>query len=455
MASPRQLGRSVRIGLLASAMFSSFYLLTEKTSWLQRNPIICGGWVQGGFVETTDLKEDIVNKEGVPSFCVREILRPYSDSMADVWAGVTIYPNRFNDQKILYVESQFFVAKDFGAESFSDEPGDWVAKNVRSYSQVGLLVGKSEDAVSSAVTSYLEPESAIALWEIMQKRISAQYESRVVSPFRLISENATQLTVIGLVLLIAGQSIGRIVSVVRVRRELNACDGGLTHDRGLAWANVCAAITYHDVRHEILKISFLLALSLSVWSVFRYTNWLRPTSFKCNEYQSVQAGGSLKVCFSEILCLPSDLNQSIVAGVTVDDGTTFFSGDMEFYIADGNNSMGFSDEEGDWAFLGYRQFDSKTGLLKRRSEVTTSVWHDTVFPEEIQLPLWRDVRDDLARNYAGIRLSITRKIADVLGSFAALGGAVLIASLTFVRAVELALIRELQESEQSNPTQDR
>ena len=307
MVSPRQLGRSVKIGLLASALFSSFYLLTEKTSWLQRKPIVCGGWVQGEFVEMADVQQDIIDKGGRPSFCVREILRPYSDSMADVWAGVTIYPNRYNDHKILYVESQFFVAEDFGADKFSDEPGDWVAKNVRTYSPVGLLVGKSEDAVSSAVTSYLEPESAIALWGLMQKRISVQYESRVVSPFRLISENATQLTVIGLVLLLAAQSISRIVSVVRARREVSACDSGLTHDRGFAWADVCAAIAYDDVRREILKIACLLALSLSVWSVFRYTNWLRPASFKCNEYQSAQAGGSLKVCFSEILCLPSDL----------------------------------------------------------------------------------------------------------------------------------------------------
>lgn len=455
MLSSRQLARSVKIGLFISGLFSSFYLLTEKTSWLQRKPIVCGGWVQGEFVETADLREDVIDKGGRPSFCIREILRPYSDSMADIWAGVTIFPNQYNGNKILYAESQFFVAKNFGADGFSDEPGDWVAKNIRFYSPSGFLVGKNEDAVSSAIASYMEPESAIELWGLMQKRISVQYGSRLVSPFRLVSENATQLTVIGLVLLLAGRSIGRINSIVSVRRELSARKSGLMRVRGLACDDVSAVITYGDVRREILKISCLLALSLLVWSVFQYTNWLRPASFKCNEYQSAQFGGSLKVCFSEILSLPSELNQSIVAGVTVDDGETFFSGDMEFYIADGNNPMGFSDEEGDWAFLGYRQFDSKTGLLLRWSEVTTSVWHDPVFPEDIQVLLWRDVRDDLAKNYSRIRLSITRKIADVLGSFAALGGAVLIASLTFVKAVELALIRELQASEQSEPTQDR
>ena len=149
------------------------------------------------------------------------------------------------------------------------------------------------------------------------------------------------------------------------------------------------------------------------------------------------------------MSLPSESNQSIVVGVTADDGDTFLSSDMEFYVADGNNAMGFSDEEGDWAFLGYRQFNSNTGLLIKRSDVTTSVWYDTVIPADIQMNLWSDVKNDLAKNYAVNRLSITRKITDVLGSFAALGGAVLIAVVTFVRAVELSLYKEIQ-SEDSN-----
>jgi hypothetical protein len=147
------------------------------------------------------------------------------------------------------------------------------------------------------------------------------------------------------------------------------------------------------------------------------------------------------------LSLPSDSNQSIVVGVTADDGDTFLSSDMEFYVADGNNAMGFSDEEGDWAFLGYRQFNSNTGLLIKRSDVTTSVWYDTVIPADIQMNLWSDVKNDLAKNYAVNRLSITRKITDVLGSFAALGGAVLIAVVTFVRAVELSLYQEIQSED--------
>ena len=171
---------------------------------------------------------------------------------------------------------------------------------------------------------------------------------------------------------------------------------------------------------------------------------MRPASFKCNTYLSDVAPGKLKVCFNEILSLPSDSNQSIVVGVTADDGNTFLSSDMEFYVADGNNAMGFSDEEGDWAFLGYRQFNSNTGLLIKRSDVTTSVWYDTVIPADVQMKLWNDVKNDLAKNYDVNRLSITRKITDVLGSFAALGGAVLIAVVTFVRAVELSLFKETQ-----------
>ena len=63
--------------------------------------------------------------------------------------------------------------------------------------------------------------------------------------------------------------------------------------------------------------------------------------------------------------------------------------------------------------------------------------------------LWSDVKNDLAKNYAVHRLSIARKITDVLGSFAALGGSVLIAVVTFVRAVELSLYKEIQ-TEDSN-----
>ena len=127
---------------------------------------------------------------------------------------------------------------------------------------------------------------------------------------------------------------------------------------------------------------------------------------------------------------------------------------MEFYVADGNNAMGFSDEEGDWAFLGYRQFNSNTGLLIKRSNVTTSVWYDTVIPADVQMRLWNDVRSDLAKNYGANRLSITRKITDVLGSFAALGGAVLIAVVTFIRAVELSLYKEIEAAKTNPPSSD-
>ena len=64
------------------------------------------------------------------------------------------------------------------------------------------------------------------------------------------------------------------------------------------------------------------------------------------------------------------------------------------------------------------------------------------------MPLWTDVRDDLAKNYTVNRISINRKIADVLGSFAALGGSVLIAVVTYTRTVELSLSKEKGQTEE-------
>ena len=106
MSEIRRLSRSVKLGVFASVLLSGFYLITEKTSWLQKQPLICGGRVGEEFVKTTDPLADIESKGGSVSFCVREVLRPYSESMADVWAGVTIYPNEKSEQQLLYVESQ-------------------------------------------------------------------------------------------------------------------------------------------------------------------------------------------------------------------------------------------------------------------------------------------------------------------------------------------------------------
>ena len=368
--------------------------------------------------------------------------------MADVWAGVTIYPNEKSEQQLLYVESQYFVAKDFGEDKFSDEPGDWVSKNVKIYSPNGILVEKSQEDISSAVNSFLDSESAIKLWEVMQSDVSQNYGSRQISWYRLISENATQITVIGLAAAIAWGSISQINAATCEDSDSVSCPDDPS-ESARSRSRLVAAFSSAEVRREFLNLTIIFSVLLSGWCVFRYTNWLRPASFKCNTYLSEISPGKLKVCFNEILSLPSESNQSIVVGVTADDGDTFLSSDMEFYVADGNNAMGFSDEEGDWAFLGYRQFNSNTGLLIKRSDVTTSVWYDTVIPADIQMNLWSDVKNDLAKNYAVNRLSITRKITDVLGSFAALGGAVLIAVVTFVRAVELSLYKEIQ-SEDSN-----
>ena len=453
MSEIRRLSRSVKLGVIASALLSGFYLVTERTSWLQKNPIVCGGRVGEEFVKTTDPIADIDNKGGAVSFCVREILRPYSESMADVWAGVTIYPNEKSEQKLLYVESQYFVAKDFGEDKFSDEPGDWVSKNVKTYSPNGILVDKSEEDISSAVDSFLDSESAIKLWEVMQEDISQNYNSRQISWFRLISENATQITVIGLAAAIAWKSILQINAATCEDRDSGPCSEDLS-ENARSRNRLLAAFSSSEVRREFLNLTIIFLVLLSGWCVFRYTNWLRASSFKCNTYQSEVAPGELKVCFNEILSLPSESNQSIVVGVTADDGNTFLASDMEFYVADGNNAMNFSDEEGDWAFLGYRQFDSNTGLLIKRSDVTTSVWYDTVIPADVQMNLWNDVKNDLAKNYAVNRLSITRKITGVLGSFAALGGAVLIAVVTFVRAVELSLYKEIEAAKPNPSTSD-
>ena len=448
MSDIRRLSRSVKLGVIASVLLSGFYLITEKTSWLQKQPLICGGRVGEEFVKTTDPIADIENKGGSVSFCVREVLRPYSESMADVWAGVTIYPNEKSEQQLLYVESQYFVAKDFGEDKFSDEPGDWVSKNVKIYSSNGILIEKSQEDISSAVNSFLDSESAINLWEVMQTDVSQNYGSRQISWYRLISENATQITVIGLAAAIAWGSISQINAATCEDSDSVSCPDD-SSESARSRSRLVEAFSSTEVRREFLNLTIVFSVLLSGWCVFRYTNWLRPASFKCNTYLSEVAPGRLKVCFNEILSLPSESNQSIVVGVTADDGNTFLSSDMEFYVADGNNAMGFSDEEGDWAFLGYRQFNSNTGLLIKRSDVTTSVWYDTVIPADVQMKLWNDVKNDLAKNYAVNRLSITRKITDVLGSFAALGGAVLIAVVTFVRAVELSLYKEMQ-SEDSN-----
>tara|TARA_B100000161_G_scaffold221069_1_gene166361 strand:+ start:1500 stop:2852 length:1353 start_codon:yes stop_codon:yes gene_type:complete len=448
MSDIRRLSRSVKLGVIASVLLSGFYLITEKTSWLQKQPLICGGRVGEEFVKTTDPIADIENKGGSVSFCVREVLRPYSESMADVWAGVTIYPNEKSEQQLLYVESQYFVAKDFGEDKFSDEPGDWVSKNVKIYSSNGILIEKSQEDISSAVNSFLDSESAINLWEVMQTDVSQNYGSRQISWYRLISENATQITVIGLAAAIAWGSISQINAATCEDSDSVSCPDD-SSESARSRSRLVEAFSSTEVRREFLNLTIIFSVLLSGWCVFRYTNWLRPASFKCNTYLSEVAPGRLKVCFNEILSLPSESNQSIVVGVTADDGNTFLSSDMEFYVADGNNAMGFSDEEGDWAFLGYRQFNSNTGLLIKRSDVTTSVWYDTVIPADVQMKLWNDVKNDLAKNYAVNRLSITRKITDVLGSFAALGGAVLIAVVTFVRAVELSLYKEMQ-SEDSN-----
>lgn len=444
MTEINRLSRSVKLGVLTSALLSGFYLVTEKTSWLQKKTIICGGTVGQEFVKTADPVVDIEEKNGEINFCVREVLRPYSESMADVWAGVTIYPGEKNDQKLLYVESQYFVAKDFGEDKFSDEPGDWVSKNVRTYSRNGILVDKSDVDVSSAVDSFLDAQSGIKLWEVMQDEISQQYNTRQISWFRLISENATQITVFGLAAAIAWKSISRIKAVACETRDCaSSLDDSPT--KALSTNQLSVLLSSSEVRREFVNLTIIFTVILLGWGIFRYTNWLRAASFKCNTYQIENASGELKICFNEILSLPSELNQSIVVGVTADDGETFLASDMEFYVADGNNAMGFSDEEGDWAFLGYRQFNSNTGLLIKRSDVTTSVWYDTVIPADVQMKLWSDVKNDLAKNYAANRLSITRKITDVLGSFAALGGAVLIAVVTFIRSVELSLYKEINE----------
>ena len=264
MSDIRRLSRSVKLGVIASVLLSGFYLITEKTSWLQKQPLICGGRVGEEFVKTTDPIADIKNKGGSVSFCVREVLRPYSESMADVWAGVTIYPNQKSEQQLLYVESQYFVAKDFGEDKFSDEPGDWVSKNVKIYSSNGILIEKSQEDISSAVNSFLDSESAINLWEVMQTDVSQNYGSRQISWYRLISENATQITVIGLAAAIAWGSISQINAATCEDSDSVSCPDD-SSESARSRSRLVEAFSSTEVRREFLNLTIIFSVLLSGW----------------------------------------------------------------------------------------------------------------------------------------------------------------------------------------------
>ena len=433
----RWIKNQVLIGIGASIALTGFYLVSQRTNWLAPSPLVCGGWQGQRFVKASSV-EALKAEGATPRFCVREVLRPYSKSMADVWAGVSI----FRPQGELYIENEFFVARDFGKDRFSDEPGDWMVQRSTSYDLNGIQQnsrihqvaswydvhdGKKASHDHEQETWYdpmLDRATALELWKLIQLDVSASYPERRISWVRQFNESAPELAFSGFLIFFCYGVYKRLYGSPFGGRELHQ------------------PLNKRAVQRGLIKELGLLLLLLAGWSALRWTDWLSHTPFACTTYRSSQPGASnpIEVCFHEVLSLPGIDNQTTVLGASIHTPNQVIRSDMQFYIANGQNKLKFKDEPGDWAFLGLKRYDPRTHLLASSSDATISSWYDAAVPADVQLQIWTDVRDKLAPQLKAHRVSIPRKLSAVLDSFAALAAASVIAIMTFIKLVEVTVI---------------
>jgi len=411
-----RLKRQILFGSTASVVLIAFYLVGQRTNWLAASPIVCGGWRENHFIKGKTYKS--LKQQGArPYFCIREIIRPYSKSMADIWGGVSIYDERGET----YVETQFFVAEGFGKEKFTDEPGDWMIHHHKRFNQLGIERESRSQQIASWFDPMMDRRTAYELWRTMKIDVSPRSSGRQISWVRQVNEQFPELALLGFSAFFCFGVYKRLYGTASQMR-IGQCE--LRESRS---------------SENLLAELALLIMLLLGWSVFRWTDWLSHTPFQCSTYRSRQLSpvSLTRVCFHEVLATPSQYNQTTVLGASIHTPQQVLRADIQFYIADGKNKLGFKDEPGDWAFLSSKHFHPGTGLLMASTNKTVSSWFDAGVPSDVQLQLWTDVRDKLVPRLKARRVSIPRKLSAVLESFAALAGASILAIMTFIKLVDL------------------
>lgn len=414
--------KQVVAGICASIGLTCFYLVSQRTNWLTPRPLVCGGWNKKTFVQGPTAQA-VTALGAKPSFCVREVLRTYSTSMADIWAGVSI----FGPDGETYIEAQFFVAKNFGDDQFTDQPGDWMVQRTIRYNKWGIERWSRRHQVASWFDPMMDEATALELWKLVQEQIAPNYSSRRISWVRQLNERTPELAFAGFL----------IFFCYGVYKRFFGSPFDDDHDREHLGNKRLAQ------RALVTELGLLLLL-ISGWLILARTDWISHTPFICSSYKSVKPGYSepISVCFHEALSLPGVDNQTTVLGTSIHMKDQVIRSDIQFYIANGKNRLGFKDEPGDWAFLGYKKYDAKTGLLKASSDRTISSWYDPIVPSDVQLQLWTQVRDEIAQKVQARRVTIPRKLSSVLESFAALAAASVITVMTFIKLVEISVADE-------------
>jgi hypothetical protein len=413
--------KQVVLGICSSVGLTCFYLVSQRTNWLTPKPLICGGWNKKAFIQGPSIQA-LKALGAQPSFCVREVLRTYSSSMADVWAGVSV----FRPDGETYIEAQFFVARNFGKDQFTDQPGDWMVQRTVRYNQWGVERWSRRHQVASWFDPMMNQATALELWKLVQEQIAPKYSNRQISWVRQLNERAPELAFAGFLIFFCYGVYKRFFGSPFDEEDVNRFENKRLAQRALL--------------AELLLLVFLI----SGWLVLVWTDWIGHTPFLCSSFKSVKPGYSspIKVCFHEALSLPGIDNQTTVLGTSMHMKDRVIRSDIQFYIANGNNRLGFKDEPGDWAFLGYKRFNPDTGLLQSSNERTISSWYDAVVPSDIQLQLWTQVRDEIAPRVQARRVTIPRKLNAVLQSFAALAAASVITIMTFIKLVEISVADE-------------
>lgn len=423
--------------LVSAAFFLILFgLIRGNTKWLHRKPIIC--FPASAFVSKSSSNILIPYKE----VCVTHILRPYAKKQGSVILEISI---ALKDNRTLFYQTIFWMAKDLGTDRFSDVPGDFTTLFLQTFNRYGLSTTKITDtsfgwkSINSSPLEFLKlcnnmpvllnelhfsktcKTNQELLWqsifksEVLKRRI----EYRPIQELAIDAFTRNPLLLIGVLPLpIILSYLFRLI--LQLKSFNNNSKTGLFH--GMVFYKLISIKIFILKYRKYSWVALIVGSSLLLSLILSRTRFLAPVNISCTFYQlkldnnrkyrqSFLDYSSINVCIEEII-LPLDEWLGIVnAVVSVYDKTgKSIRTDAVFFIKDDVN---FSDTSGDIMYQEIQYYDNN-GLLLDNTKETTSEQYENILSTSASRALWQNVKDKSSKIKNTIYLSPFRKIYIVI-----------------------------------------
>lgn len=366
-------------------------------------------------------------------FCVEHIVSPHQAKQGSVTLGVS---SRLKDGGHLYTTTTFWIAKELGAENFSDTEGDFTTKQVKLYNQRGYVVFNKEDLLRPdnsapySISQYISQCDKLPIflnglfmdskcltlqkraWREIQTISPTLFKNKVVPLSKAVvtwisSHPFRVLSAIGLI-----AAIANFRSLFALPQRRTNCSNKMAIQGN---PNRSALV---EVNKRIFSFSILTLVVGGAGFLLNNTTYLIPANLLClnnqdNISNKPERSSSLvdNVCINEILSPYNSFKGQADVGmiITLADSSSIIL-ETVMFIEDSDD---FQDVEGDMMHRQISYYDSR-GILQRRSSEHISEHLADLIPANEEVEIWKVVKDKLTANNQFTYISAQRVLGRVV-----------------------------------------